>query len=90
MQLDLTEALGLVAGAIGSFAFLPQAVKIIRQASAKDVSATSYAMVATGASLWFVYGLLRGSPSIMLWNVVAGLIAAAVLVLKLRRPPPSA
>jgi MtN3 and saliva related transmembrane protein len=43
-------------------------------------------MVFTGAVLWGAYGVLRGAPSIILWNAVAAMLAAMVLVLKLRRP----
>ena len=85
MQVDITEALGLVAGFIGAFAFAPQAFKIIRERDASGVSGLTYAMVFTGAVLWGAYGVLRGAPSIMLWNAVAAGLAATVLVLKLRR-----
>lgn len=85
MQVDVTEALGLVAGFIGAFAFAPQALKIIRDRDASGVSGLTYAMVLTGALLWGAYGVLRGAPSIMLWNAVAALLAATVLVLKLRQ-----
>jgi MtN3 and saliva related transmembrane protein len=86
MQADGVELLGLVAGFIGAFAFAPQAVKILRTRDAADVSALTYAMVLTGALLWAGYGVLRGAPSIILWNVVAAGLAALVLTLKLRKP----
>jgi MtN3 and saliva related transmembrane protein len=86
MQADGVELLGLVAGFIGAFAFAPQAVKILRTRDAADVSALTYAMVLTGALLWAGYGVLRGAPSIILWNVVAAGLAALVLALKLRKP----
>ncbi|MCC6787550.1 MAG: hypothetical protein IT547_06885 [Hyphomonadaceae bacterium] len=85
MQIDIAEALGLVAGFVGAFAFAPQAFKIIRERDASGVSGLTYAMVFTGAVLWGAYGVLRGAPSIMLWNAVAAGLAATVLVLKLRR-----
>ncbi len=81
MHADSTELLGLVAGFIGAFAFAPQAFKIIRD---RDVSALTYAMVLTGALLWGTYGLLRGAPSIIIWNAVAAALAALVLILKVR------
>lgn len=84
MQFDLAEGVGLVAGAIGSFAFAPQALKILRDKSAEDVSAVTYTMVCTGAILWLAYGVLRQSPSIILWNGVCVVLAGAVLILKLR------
>jgi MtN3 and saliva related transmembrane protein len=87
MQTDITEALGLVAGFIGAFAFAPQAFKILHDRDASNVSALTYAMVLSGALLWCGYGMLRGAPSIVLWNVVAAGLAALVLTLKLSRKP---
>ncbi|WP_395646798.1 SemiSWEET family sugar transporter [Terricaulis sp.] len=85
MQSDTVEMLGLVAGFIGAFAFAPQAVKILRDRDASNVSALSYAMILTGALLWLAYGVFRAAPSIILWNLVAAGLAALVLLLKLRR-----
>jgi MtN3 and saliva related transmembrane protein len=94
MQNDNIELLGLLAGFIGAFAFAPQAFKILRDRDASGVSALTYAMVLSGALLWGAYGLLRGAPSIILWNAVAACLAGLVLVLKLRgksvNAPPSA
>lgn len=84
MMLDNVEALGLVAGAIGSFAFAPQAFKILRDKSAEDVSLITYSMVLMGALLWGAYGVFRAAPAIVLWNGVAAALALAVIVLKLR------
>lgn len=84
MQSDTTEVLGLVAGFIGAFAFAPQAFKILRDKDASGVSGLTYAMVLSGALLWGSYGVLRGAPSIILWNAVAAVLAAMVLFLKLR------
>lgn len=85
MQSDTIELLGLVAGFIGAFAFAPQAFKIVRDRDAAGVSALTYSMVLSGALLWGAYGMLRGAPSIILWNVVAASLAALVLALKLAR-----
>jgi MtN3 and saliva related transmembrane protein len=84
MQTDATEALGLVAGFVGAFAFAPQAVKLLRDRDGRNVSALSYFMVLAGALLWMGYGVFRGAPSIVLWNIVAAVLAALVLVLKVR------
>lgn len=87
MQSDAAEVLGLVAGFIGSFAFAPQALKIIRDRDGQNVSALTYTMVLIGALLWMGYGLMRAAPSIVLWNCVAASLAGFVLVLKLRGSP---
>lgn len=84
MLIDPTEGLGLVAGAIGAFAMAPQAIKIFRDRSARDVSGVMYAMVLTAALMWTAYGALRGAPAIVLWNLVSAALAGAVLALKVR------
>jgi len=84
MQSDNIEVLGLVAGFIGAFAFAPQAFKILRDRDASGVSTLTYVMVLSGALLWGAYGVMRGAPSIMLWNAVAAALAAMVLFLKLK------
>jgi MtN3 and saliva related transmembrane protein len=83
LQTDSIELLGLVAGCVGSFAYLPQAIKIIRERRAHDVSALTYSMVLAGNVLWMGYGVLRASPAIVIWNAVAAAIALTVLGLKL-------
>jgi MtN3 and saliva related transmembrane protein len=88
MQSDPVEILGLVAGFIGAFAFAPQALKILQDRDASSVSGLTYTMVLTGAVLWGVYGVLRGAPSIVIWNVVAACLAGLVLALKLRPQRP--
>ena len=69
---------------IGAFAFAPQALKILRDKSAEDVSLATFSMVFSGAVLWAGYGVWRGAPAIILWNLVAAVLAGAVIVLKLR------
>lgn len=83
MQQDSVEALGLVAGFVGSFAFAPQAYKLLRERDGRQVSGLTYAMVLMGALMWGAYGFLRGAPSIVLWNGVAAALAGLVLALKL-------
>jgi MtN3 and saliva related transmembrane protein len=90
MQQDGAELLGLVAGFVGSFAFAPQALKILRDRDGSTVSSLTYAMVLIGGLLWVGYGLLRGAPSIVLWNMVSVGLAALVLTLKLRAAPSGA
>ena len=85
MQGDAVESLGFVAGFVGSFAFAPQAFKILRDRDASSVSTLTYVMVLTGALMWAAYGVFRQAPSIILWNVVALSLASLVLGLKLSR-----
>jgi MtN3 and saliva related transmembrane protein len=83
MEIDSVEALGFVAGLFGTFASLPQLIKVIRTRSAKDVSLEMFVMAGIGAVLWGVYGWMKELPSIVLWNGVAALLIGANISCKL-------
>ena len=85
--MDKLELLGLVAGVLTTFAFLPQAVKTWRMGEADDFSLPTLLMLVTGVGMWTIYGLLRGAPSVWLGNGVTMVLAAFILSVKLRRPP---
>lgn len=84
------EALGMVAGVQTTLAFLPQALRVWRTKSAKDISLATFLLLTSGVACWLAYGLLIRSASIILANFVTLLLAAAILGLKLRyqtQPP---
>lgn len=83
-MLEPIEMLGMIAGMFGTFAALPQAIKIVRTRSAGDVSLVMFLMALTGAVLWGIYGWLNQAPSIMFWNVIAIVQISAIIALKLR------
>lgn len=78
------EALGLVAACLTTSSFLPQAIRIWRTRSARDVSLTMYVMMAAGNSLWLTYGVLMGSISMIFANATCLLMVVSVLGLKVR------
>ena len=78
------EALGLVAACLTTSSFLPQAIRIWRTRSARDVSLVMYVMMAAGNSLWLTYGVLIGSVSMIFANATCLLMVTSVLVLKVR------
>ena len=78
------EALGLFAACLTTSSFLPQAIRIWRTRSARDVSLTMYLMMAAGNSLWLAYGALIGSVSMIFAYATCLMMVASVLVLKVR------
>ena len=78
------EALGLVAACLTTSSFLPQAIRIWRTRSARDVSLVMYLMMAAGNTLWLVYGILIGSVSMIFANATCLLMVVSVLGLKIR------
>lgn len=82
--MDTAQWVGLVAGLLTTFAFVPQVLKIWRSKSAKDISLRTYLALTVGVVLWLVYGILKQELPIVLWNAVTLVLASAILAMKLR------
>jgi MtN3 and saliva related transmembrane protein len=80
----LQELIGMIAGLLTTVAFLPQAIKIWRSKSAKDISLAMFVCFCAGIVLWVIYGFMLGAFPVILANVVTLCIAATILVFKLR------
>jgi MtN3 and saliva related transmembrane protein len=79
-----TDLLGIVAGALTTAAFVPQAWRVWKTRSTRDLSLPMYAIFTTGVALWLVYGIQIGSLPVVASNAVTLLLAAAVLAMKLK------
>lgn len=76
--------LGLLAGVLTTLSFLPQVIKTWKSRSARDISLGMFSMFCTGVFLWILYGFIIGDVPVIAANVVTFLLAATILVLKLR------
>jgi MtN3 and saliva related transmembrane protein len=81
---DAVELIGLLAGAMTTSAFVPQAVQTWRTRSARDVNAGLLVLLVVGNSLWFTYGALVGSWGLLAANIVTVPLCALILWVKLR------
>jgi len=77
------SVIGTVAAVLTTAASLPQAVKIIRTKSVKDISALTYTLLFIGLALWTIYGILKSDWPIIVCNGISALISGIILVLKL-------
>lgn len=78
------EALGLVAGAMTTAAFVPQALRTWRTNSARDFSLPMLLLFCAGLFLWLVYGVMIASASVVAANAITLPLAAYILWVKLR------
>jgi MtN3 and saliva related transmembrane protein len=76
--------LGYAAALLTTLAFVPQAIKTIRTRDTRDLSLWMYLIFTIGIALWFLYGIAIGSWPMILANSVTFLLAATILILKLR------
>jgi MtN3 and saliva related transmembrane protein len=83
MLLEIFNLIVPVVGVLMSVGYFPQALRIIRNKSAKDVSLLMYIIMAVGTWVWLLYGILIGSITIILGFVVGVIGSNLVLALKL-------
>jgi len=76
--------LGLTAGVLTTLSFLPQVIKAWKSRSTRDISLGMFSMFCTGVFLWVIYGFLVGDIPVIAANAVTFLLAATILVLKLK------
>jgi MtN3 and saliva related transmembrane protein len=82
--MDLTVALGLLAGGLTTISFVPQVWKIWKTKSVEDVSLKMFAALCIGVALWMVYGFIKNDTAILVTNGVTLLLALAILGMKLK------
>ena len=78
------EVIGLIAAALTIVAFLLPVIRIVRIRSVQSLPLATMIVAFLGAVLWFVYGLILGSLSIIVASVLMALLVAFVLALKFR------
>lgn len=84
MRVEITQAIGFLAGFLATAAFVPQVLHAWRTRSTRDLSLLTIVAFTAGISLWVVYGVLIGSLPIIIWNVVTLGLNLGILAAKLR------
>ena len=78
------EGLGLMAGTLTTLSFLPQVLRVWQTRSARDLSFPWRIIFTNGGFLWLLYGLAKGSPSVIIANVVTLALLMVILYFKLK------
>ena len=84
MSLEITQAIGFLAGFLATAAFVPQVIRAWQTRSTRDLSLLTIVAFTAGICLWVVYGVLIGSLPIVIWNVVTLALNLGILSAKLR------
>ncbi|RME93320.1 MAG: hypothetical protein D6767_01240 [Candidatus Hydrogenedentota bacterium] len=82
--MSYVDFIGLLAGIGTSFSLVPQAIKIYRSKSAKDVSTGMFLVFSTGVALWLYYGFLISAWPVILTNGFALFMSLLILGMKIR------
>ncbi|MDG1710818.1 MAG: SemiSWEET transporter [Flavobacteriaceae bacterium] len=78
------ELVGMFAAVLTTAAFIPQVYKIWKSKVSDGISLSMYLSMFIGVVTWCVYGYLIGSPSVMIANIVAGLLQLTIIYFKLK------
>ena len=76
----ILEFLTTIMGILMSLAYFPQAYKMFRNKSAKNISIISYSIFALGTALWIIYGIVISSWVIIL-SFVPGVIGSWLVLI---------
>ncbi|MEJ5286837.1 MAG: hypothetical protein CH6_1573 [Candidatus Kapaibacterium sp.] len=82
--MDWTQLIGSIAAIMTTTAFVPQAVKIIRTKSTRDISLGMYLILTTGILFWLIYGILLREPPIIFANTIGFTLTFTILILKIK------
>ena len=78
------EWIGFAAAFLTTVSFIPQAVMTIRTKNTSGISRGMYLMFTIGVAMWLAYGIHLMSWPMIFANTITFLLAATILVLKLR------
>ncbi|MCA9754840.1 MAG: SemiSWEET transporter [Candidatus Eisenbacteria bacterium] len=78
------DLIGSIAGALTTFAFLPQVIQTWRTRSAGDLSIAWLATFSAGVLLWAAYGFVLRSWPIIATNVLTLMLVSSLTVIKVR------
>ena len=78
------EALGFFAAFCTTFAFFPQAIKVWRSKSTKDISLGMFVIFTIGVASWLFYGIVISNLPVILANSVTLFLSLFILVFKLK------
>jgi MtN3 and saliva related transmembrane protein len=79
-----TLILGLIAGILTTFAYLPQSIKTIKTRQTKDLSLPMIIMLEIGLISWLMYGILITSIPIIAANTFSIVLMTIILIMKLK------
>ncbi len=83
-SINLNNIIGIIAGIITTSALVPQALKIYKTKSARDISLTMFIFLAIGITLWLIYGVLIKEIPVILANFVSLILIFSIIFMKIR------
>lgn len=78
--MTILGTLAAITGVFLGLGSLPQAIKIFRTKSAKDISPVTYIIMVVGSFIWILYGLELKSLPLVIPNVLGCILGSVILI----------
>jgi MtN3 and saliva related transmembrane protein len=79
-----TQLVGYAAATLTTVAFVPQALKALKEHDTHSLSLGMYVIFTVGVVLWGIYGWLLNDRAIVVANLITGALSLAILLAKLK------
>lgn len=80
----MTDIFGYLAAFCTTVSFIPQALKVFKTKSTKDISFGMFLFMTAGVLFWLIYGLMLNSMPIISANTVTLVLALYIFVMKFK------
>ena len=74
------ETIGLIAGVIGIFAWIPQIIEVWVHKRHEGLSLTSFSVVSIALLLWLIYGILVDSIAMIVANIMTLSVIGTIIL----------
>jgi MtN3 and saliva related transmembrane protein len=82
--MNYVEWIGYTAASLTTASFVPQAWLTFKTRNVSGISLGMYSAFTLGIALWLVYGLLIEAWPVVIANVITLVLAASILIMRLR------
>ena len=80
----IIKYIGFFAAFCTTIAFLPQAIKVYKSKSTKDISLYMFLIFTIGTFCWLIYGLIISSIPIVSANTITLILSFFILIYKIK------
>tara|TARA_B100000902_G_C26783549_1_gene656229 strand:- start:198 stop:458 length:261 start_codon:yes stop_codon:yes gene_type:complete len=80
----IIKYIGFFAAFCTTIAFLPQAIKVFKSKSTKDISLYMFIIFTIGVLSWLIYGLIINDYPIIFANAVTLVLSFFILIYKIK------
>lgn len=79
-KMTILAFLATITGIVIGLASVPQAIKIFKRKSAKDISILTYSILIIGAIIWLLYGIELTNFPLIIMNSLGFIIFSLVII----------